>query len=150
MFYVDDFCREFSEEKSIEFCKKVKLHFIEGHFHYTKWRINNSKVCDYIQSNFDSSEKNAKQRILEISWDLYSDVFLFDLKTIFSKALTTTASKKNVLSVISTIYDPLGFIQPLLVTMKIILQKIFITETESEEPISENVATNWIRVLCII
>lgn len=77
-------------------------------------------------------------------------MFLFDLKTIFSKALTTTAFKKNVLSVISTIYDPLGFIQPLLVTMKIILQKIFITETESEEPISENVATNWIRVLCII
>lgn len=34
VFYVDDFCREeFSEEKSIEFCKKVKLRFIEGHFH---------------------------------------------------------------------------------------------------------------------
>ena len=77
-------------------------------------------------------------------------MFLLDLKTIFSNALTTKASKRTVLSVISTIYDPLGFIQPLLVTMKIILQKIFISETESEEPISENVATNWIRVLCII
>lgn len=77
-------------------------------------------------------------------------MFLLDLKTIFSKALTTKASKRTVLSVISTIYDPLGFIQPLLVTMKIILQKIFISETESEEPISENVATNWIRVLYII
>ena len=68
-FYVDNISgEEFSEEKSIKLYKKFKLCFIEGHFCQRKWRTKNSRGCDYIQSNFDSSEKNTKQgKILEIS-----------------------------------------------------------------------------------
>ena len=72
-------------------------------------------------------------------------IFLSDLKNFVLKVLTTKVTKRNVLSVVSCIYDPLGFLQPLLVTMNIILQKIFLKQWEQTIP--ENLATNRLRVL---
>ena len=51
--------------------------------------------------------------------------------------------KINLLSVIATIYDPLGFLSPTVIILKIMLQDLWRNKLSWDEPIPEEVAPTW-------
>ena len=58
-------------------------------------------------------------KVLGIDWEDDSDKLVFRLNEIFKDALNIQPTKRNILSVISTIYDPLGYLQPVTIQLKI-------------------------------
>ena len=66
-FYVDDFiggttpdssCSEINElETAFELFKKLKLRFLEAHFHLRKWKTNNSKLRQLIDDFNDNTQE---------------------------------------------------------------------------------------------
>ena len=51
-------------------------------------------------------------KVLGIEWKDDSGKLVFRINEIFKDALNIQPTKRNILSVISTIYDPLGYLQP--------------------------------------
>ena len=125
-FFVDDFIGgEFSIERAIELYKKLKLRFMQGHFLLRKWRTNDSQLRETIQSLENDPEYESKPaKILGLAWDEINDVLSYDLTAILEAALKVPPTKRNVLSVLSSIYDPIGLIQPLTVTLKLFFQEL--------------------------
>ena len=74
------------------------------------------------ENNFDGEMKGEK--ILGIRWEENKDVLIIDLKELLDEALCYVPTKKNILRVIAGVYDPIGFIQSLVVKFKILFQEI--------------------------
>ena len=122
-FYVDDFSGGANNlEKAYELFKKLKLRFLEGLFNLRKWRTNNPVLRQLIDPNCEINCLNSK--ILGISWNEFSDTFLFDLDEICQTAKSLAPTKRNILKVLSMFYDPIGVIQPIIVNLKLIFQEI--------------------------
>ena len=71
----------------------------------------------------DELSVNEETKILGITWHSYDDKFIFKLFKIVEFASGLIATKRNVLSVASKLYDPLGICSPLFVRVKILLQE---------------------------
>ena len=58
-------------------------------------------------------------------------------------------SKRRILSIISSIYDPVGFLQPLTVKLKLLFQSISRSGIGWDDPIGESFYKKWLNVVKI-
>ena len=72
----------------------------------------------------EERDVNTEQKVLSTYWNYFSDEFLFKFQTHVERARDLTPTKRNVLRVIASFYDPMGLISPLIVQMKILLQDL--------------------------
>ena len=126
-------------------CKKVLL---EGGFNLTKFIINDVDVLSTIpiqdrakdvkDLSFDTSSK-----ALGIQWDVGSDCFYFDVK--FSSDLCDhmIITKRTVLSFNCSIYDPLGFLNPLVLKGKLYFQDLCRKKFSWDQPIPDYLLVEW-------
>ena len=87
------------------------------------------------ENNFDGEMKGEK--ILGIRWEENKDVLIIDLKELLDGAFYVL-TKRNILHVIVGVYDPIGFIQPLVVKFKILFQEICLANVGWDDNIPEN------------
>ena len=126
-FYVDDVLKSAStEDKAIDLVKDVKAVCRNGGFNLTKFvgnteRIINSIPDEHRAENVKSltlgQDKLPIERALGVIWCIESDTFNFRIE-LKDKPCT----RRGILSTISSIYDPLGFIAPVVLVGKKILQ----------------------------
>ena len=59
---------------------------------------------------------NAKEgrKVLEINWGIEHDVLSFNFEKILEFSRSLTPTKRNLHSMIASLYDPLGLISPLI------------------------------------
>ena len=126
-FYVDDFiCGTETEEKGIELYNKIKERFKECNFNIVKWRTNDNA----LRKRINSKESNLGNKIVEsgkilgVLWDEKNDIFVLIVKELFENVKNVNPTKINVLKAIVSIYDPVGYIQPLVIKLKILFQQI--------------------------
>ena len=67
-------------------------------------------------------DENSK--VLGISWNNVNDTMMLGVKENFSEAEKITPSKRNILKIIAAIYDPLGILAPVTITLKLLFQEI--------------------------
>ena len=70
----------------------------------------------------DNATDNSK--VLGVGWNIQTDKLQFSLSDIAVRARSLVASKRNILSVLASIYDPLGIISPTAVTIKIFISRV--------------------------
>jgi hypothetical protein len=65
-----------------------------------------------------------------MSWDCKSDKFIFCLAKLAEKAKSVVPTKRNILSTLAGLFDPLGIISPVAVTIKILFQELSLDRVE--------------------
>ena len=109
---------------SEQLCEMLAL----GGFRLTKWISNNRAVLNAIPQNERSNElkdislENEElptERALGLQWDAEADKFTFKVCS-KDKPLI----RRGLLSKISSVYDPIGFVSPFILNAKKILQKL--------------------------
>ena len=68
---------------------------------------------------------------------VYYETKVFRLDDIFKDATNVVPTKRNILSVISTVYNPVGYLQPFNIQLKILFQKICKLNINWEDSIGE-------------
>ena len=58
-----------------------------------------------------------------IPWDSDEDILVYGFKTIMKDAHQSKPTKRNLLKTVLSFYDPIGLIQPILISLKILLQE---------------------------
>ena len=141
-FYVDDFTGgENSFEKAFELFKRLKIRFLEGLFFLRKWRTNDPKLRSLISENPENEVKPSK--ILGTIWNEIDDTIIFDFKEIIEFSESLAATKRNVLKILAMFYDPIGFLQPIIINQKIIFQKICKLKLDWDEEIPSALRDEW-------
>ncbi|XP_035997578.1 uncharacterized protein LOC118564254 [Fundulus heteroclitus] len=85
-----------------------------------------------------SREQLPTERALGVQWDVEQDVFTFSIVN-KHKPLT----RRGILSIVSSIYDPLGFLAPVILTAKQILQHLCKLKFGWDETIPLEIAQVW-------
>ena len=119
-FYVNDLnSGAFNVENGFDLYKKVKINLMNHGFNIRKWRTNSESLHRLIYNcdkSFDSENfTTAKnEKVMGVTWHKKSDILIFGLQDIFNAAVNITPTKRNILSVIASVYDNIGYIQPII------------------------------------
>ncbi|XP_074653952.1 uncharacterized protein LOC141908029 [Tubulanus polymorphus] len=95
----------------------------DGGFNIRSWSSN----CDDVTRLADSDgvlEKSTEVSVLGLRWNTVSDMLSLNRKTVLQDS-QDLVTKRNILHSSATMYDPLGFLSPLLITAKTLLQDIW-------------------------
>ncbi|GFW95025.1 integrase catalytic domain-containing protein [Trichonephila clavipes] len=98
-----------------------------------KWVTNSAELRELWEKNGFSTETSSNSigqnminyKVLGISWDTDRDVFYFDIENLLSFISKRTDTKRFLLQVAGRIFDPLGFITPYVILLKILIQNIW-------------------------
>ena len=113
-------------DESIYLARELRELLSKGGFRLTKWLSNSRKVVESIpEAERATAVKNLDfdnpiiERALGVQWQVSSDTFSFNIN-IRDRPVT----RRGLLSFISAVYDPLGFVAPFILTAKVILQDL--------------------------
>ena len=149
-FYVDDGLASVSTEaEAISLIERsVKLFAVCG-LKLHKFVSNSRKVLSVIDEDLRAPKvKDIKiqqlpiERALGIRWCVESDAFQFRI-VVKEHALT----RRGLLSTVCSMFDPLGFIAPVILEGKIILQMMCKDKQTWDDPLPEDVRRRWERWL---
>ena len=148
-FYVDDALSSVPTEKdAVELVQAVKEMCAKGGFKLTKFVSNSRKVMMSVPAEDRAkeikgldlgSDKLPIERALGVEWCIESDAFKFRIE-LKDKPCT----RRGILATISSIFDPLGLIAPVVLVGKQILQEICHGK-DWDESIEGEVLAKWGR-----
>ena len=147
-FYVDDGLKSVDAvTDAISLIQRTKDLCTIGGLRLHKFVSNSKEVIETIPVEDRASgikELNLKndnlpvERALGVEWCIESDSFQLRV-TLQNKPLT----RRGVLSTVSSIYDPMGFVAPLLLKGKRILQELCREGVDWDDPVPENIRARW-------
>lgn len=115
-------------------------------FKLRKWSSNDPAVIndvpaeDRLQRLEIQEEESPKIKTLGILWEAENDVFTFRVKP---PDVNMKPTKRNVLSAISTLFDPLQFLSPFTVRAKVLMQEIWIAGVGWDDVLPDNLIAKW-------
>lgn len=68
-------------------------------------------------------------KVLGIFWEPSTDAFIYR----FSKLSAENPSKRTLLSAVASLFDPMGWISPVTITVKILLQKLWLRKLDWDD-----------------
>ena len=82
-------------------------------------------------STLFSGEMSSNQKILGVSWNPVCDTLVFDICATANALRALKPTKRNVVGFSSKFYDPLGFLSPAIISLKIYFQELCKAKIES-------------------
>ena len=145
-FYVDDCLKSVkSDEDAIRQVRDLTELLKKGGFRLTKWLSNSRTVVESVpESERAMSVKDLDfdripiERALGVHWCVSSDTFRFKVNI-----KDRPATRRGILSVVSSIYGPLGFIAPFILPAKILLQNLCKKKLDWDDEISDEDLERW-------
>ncbi|XP_068720606.1 uncharacterized protein [Montipora capricornis] len=119
----------------------------KGEFRLIKWLSNNSKVLNFIPheerapSLLDldlDKDKPPIQRALGLHWNMETDMFTFKVNL-----KEKPDSRRGILSLASSLYDPLGLVAPIILPAKKLLQDLCKQKLGWDDPINDDDKERW-------
>ena len=141
--YVDDiFVGADSIEQLSNYKHELIRVFNNAKIKLAKWSSNNLEVLsdiDNVEQKDKSVEVVDNVNALGLNWSPRSDEFFFSIK-VNQKSIIT---KRVVLSESSKLYDPLGWLSPILIGTKILMQDLWIHGFDWDSPLTEEFVASW-------
>ncbi|XP_050072562.1 uncharacterized protein LOC126560647 [Anopheles maculipalpis] len=157
--YVDDYfdCTDTVEE-AVSLAEQVKYVHSKGGFHIRNWVSNSTEVLSALKEDnaedrirFKGENSALTERVLGISWLANKDVFCLNSENNDNALLTdlqgSQPSKRKVLSFIMGHFDPMGFFAPITVRGKMLMQDIWRTGSNWDEPIEATCYERWCQMI---
>ena len=95
-----------------------------------------------VKSKVNLTSTDLSERVLGVQWDLKGDCFKFEL-CLKEKPVT----RRGILSAVSSLFDPLGFAAPVVLTAKLLLQDLCRRKFAWDEALPCEDERTWIRWL---
>nr|XP_044249383.1 uncharacterized protein LOC123002820 [Drosophila takahashii] len=145
--YVDDvLAGAHTQQSAVSAIKELCGALESAGFPLRKWTSNEKKLLqgipkeDLIRADFLELEDASMAKTLGIRWHATSDSFFFLPMDI---SLQTTYTKREVLSQIAKLFDPAGWLSPVIVRAKIFMQEIWLRELSWDQPLPVDLVTKW-------
>ncbi len=149
-FYMDDIHKSLLNTTTAKrFATQIIQLARRGGFRLHKCVSNKREVLEEIDRNekavqeldFDKAEAPI-QRTLGVRWNVREDFFFFGCQ---AKGKATT--KRGIVSMVSAIFDPCGYISPFTVRAKFLIQQLWASGLDWNEAIPEILERKWLNWL---
>ena len=147
-FYVDNLLKaQDSEEACIDLARGLIALCAKGGFRLNQWTANSKNILttipevdrDKCVALLDlSRDELPTERTLGVYWSMEDDCFTFQIN-LKNKPLT----RRGALSVVSSLYDPLGYVSPVTLGGKLLLQEMCRLDLAWDAEMPENLQGRW-------
>ena len=142
-FYVDDLLTGANtREKSLILRDDIIQLLRKGGFNLQKWASNDPSLVSDLKNNRDDShmvlDPSSSIKTLGINWD---SVFY----TVNPPNSKERFSKRSILSQVAKLFHPLGFLGPVIVQTKLMIQFLWKAHIVWDEGVSPEIHTLWIE-----
>ncbi|CAK1583310.1 unnamed protein product [Parnassius mnemosyne] len=146
-YYMDDLlsgCETY--EESIEIYEQMTNLMRAGGFEMQKWCSNNDQLLEHIKTKNLLTDKtigfkfNHVVKVLGISWNKSTDNFEYNLQLPMKNE---TVTKRSVLSEIARLYDPIGWIAPVIFVGKVFIQTLWKSGLDWDENLPSELLREW-------
>ena len=152
--YIDDMMTGTeTEDEALEIyrssCKIMK----EASMDLRKWNTNNAKLKRLFEKDGVAAATNKTisddvedtYKLLGITYNPEEDQFQFNVQEIVNKAQKnqTRITKRVILSTSPMLYDPIGWLNPFIITVKLIIQSLWERGVEWDEAVPPDIEKKW-------
>lgn len=111
-----------------------------------KWQTNSTNIANAINENMEITEerieiKDEYSSVLGLSWIPSSDCFVFNVRSNEEKERSIT--KRNVVSEIAMLYDPQGYLAPIVMNAKAFIQKLWKLKIDWDDVLNNELTIEW-------
>ncbi|XP_060875890.1 uncharacterized protein LOC132949125 [Metopolophium dirhodum] len=147
--FVDDILTGANSEADALYCQDQLINLCAlAQFELRKWASNNVQLLQMVPPEsramsvsvlFDSDEL-SDLKVLGLKWDPSADTFSFK-----AQPSMTQPTKRSVLSDIARVFDPLGLLSPMTFFTKHVMQQLWTSGINWDDPVPSDIASLWAR-----
>ena len=89
----------------------------------------------------------GEQKTLGVRWCVTTDHFILDVSEVGRQARNFSPTKRYIVSLAGRIYDPLGFLSPVVIQLKSLFQELCKLKLEWDEPLTGAPLRKWESIL---
>ena len=139
-FYMGDCLSGSSELNEFETLKQELIQLLnKGQMTLHKWCSNQDQTSEPQEFSLDRNSHEVTVKTLGMLWNSLSDTFTYKVNINTSSNFT----KRDVLSQIARIYDPLGLLGPVISKAKIFMQELWLLKLDWNEKLPPNICEQW-------
>lgn len=134
-----------TEREAMELYNHINKTFEELSMNIREWTSNNERFMKQVPDH-KAMRGKAETKVLGLNWNLKNDTLKLKYKenTIVKE---NTPTKRDVLSSLARVYDPCGFVSPLVLSAKLIFQELCKRKLKWDDKIPEDLALAWSEAL---
>lgn len=112
-------------------------------FELCKWKSNDLRLVQALEGDVTQSVSFGTSEhafVLGLKWLIQTDEFTYEVK---SDEIMGKLTKRNILGKIAQLYDPNGYIAPVITSAKCLMQKLWQEKLDWDTPVSEILSNEW-------
>ena len=131
------------DEKALEYYSLSRSYLQEAGMNLRQWTSNSAALNRKAQE--DNTEAAQTTKILGLTWNSTCDMLSLSLeKMIRETENIKRPTKRSALSFASKLFDPLGFVEPITVKAKIMIQDLWKQNISWDEDLSNEQKEQWL------
>lgn len=149
-FYVDDLISGTNDIKTaVEIYHQLTSLLLEGGFNLRKWNSNNQELLSHIPDDHRGTTSTTPinmdilVKTLGIHWCPVQDAFKFKINHP-SESIINPTTKRMLLSGVAKLFDPLGWLAPVIIRAKIMLQSLWLSGITWDDYIPAALEQQWL------
>ncbi|XP_046145664.1 uncharacterized protein LOC123988949 [Osmia bicornis bicornis] len=140
--YVDDILAGADDvDEALQVKGQVIQIFQAGGFNLSKWASNVPELRENGASDQHLFQEWPGIATLGVNWDPTTDSF--SLRVAPQADSPPASTKRSILSEVASLFDPFGWVAPVLVTAKILMQDLWILGADWDQTLPEDIQTRW-------
>jgi Pao retrotransposon peptidase./Putative peptidase (DUF1758)./Integrase core domain./Protein of unknown function (DUF1759). len=146
--YVDDIITGADDIESANHLRSQLAKLLSlGGFELRKWSTSHPQVLqglpeEHCESSLLLNDEDKSLKILGLNWEPSKDQFTYRVIPFEAKC-----TKRNMLSFLARIFDPNGYLSPVTVCFKIIIQKLWTIKLDWDQNVPSLIEGQWAELL---
>ena len=130
-----------TESETFQFYHDAKEHLSLANFNLRKFH-SNSDTLNRMVYDVNEHSRGPKSKVLGLSWESVEDKLFFEFDHLHHLAVVHP-TKREFLSFMASIYDPLGLLNPFVVKLKILFQNVCSLKSAWDDLIDDSSLRVW-------
>ena len=122
---------------------EAKSLFTAASMNLREWASNSKEFMDFVP--YEDQAGKFEHKVLGINWDLINDMLSVPGPSISNDGCVWT--KRKVLQVISSVFDPLGYFSPTVLDAKLFMKTLWMEKHEWDAKLNEKQLEMWLQVI---
>ncbi|XP_063830297.1 uncharacterized protein LOC135079574 [Ostrinia nubilalis] len=149
-FYMDDLMSGHDSKKQLKELQRQLIDVLKGAgMNLRKWSSNELDVINDLSAHQKGAplefRDTESRKTLGLRWNPSSDTFTFQNKIDYQDTIKKH-TKRQLLSDVSKIYDPLGWLSPVTIRAKIVFQQTWLSDLQWDDELPADIQTEWQQI----